>query len=122
MAENFIREEPKAKKKSSKGVFTLLDRVTFMREMFKDGVPTAYVPNVLYLVLLGLLYVALSHSGDRLQRDYLDTKKEVQDLRFDYMTLKADYMLESMQSNLAKQVEEIDMIQPDRPPYKLEVE
>lgn len=103
-------------------MFSFLDKVSFAREMFKDGVPTAYVPYVLYLVFLGLLYVALSHSGDRLQRDYLVTKKEVQDLRFDYMTLKADYMLESMQSNLAKQVEEIELIQPDKPPFKLEVE
>jgi hypothetical protein len=122
MADNFVRQEPKATKASNKGVFSLFGKVSFAREMFKDGVPTAYVPYVLYLVLLGLLYVALAHSGDRLQRDYLVTKREVQDLRFDYMTLKADYMLESMQSNLAKQVEGIDMIQPDEPPFKIEVE
>lgn len=123
MAENTIREaKKKSTKKAGPSLFTRVERMIRTGNLFEEGVPVKYLPKVLFIVFLGLVSVANTHYSDRMQRDYQSTKKNVQDLRFDYMTLKADYMLESKQSNLAKKVEPLGLIQPDKPPFKIEVE
>lgn len=120
MADNVIKKKPK-KQDTRKGpsLFTRIERVIAGGTLFEDGVPVKYIPKVLFIVGLGLVYIANTHYGERLQRNYQKTKKEVQDLRFDYMTLKATYMLESKQSNVAKNVSEMGLIQPDKPPFKI---
>ena len=75
----------------------------------------------------------LTYSNIASLRNYLDrqnvvllwkidrTKKEVQDLRADYTTLKANYMFASKQSEVAKRVKEIDLYESMEPPSKIEV-
>ena len=47
---------------------------------------------------------------------------EVEDLRADYTTLKADLMFASKQSEVARQVSEIGLKESLKPPYKVVVE
>mgnify|MGYP001796119542 FL=1 len=48
-------------------------------------------------------------------------KKEIEDLRADYTTLKADYMYASKQSEVAKKVEKLGIKESLRPPEKITI-
>ena len=69
--------------------------------------------------MLGLIYVGNTHMNDRLTRQHNKIKKETQDLRFDYMAVKSLYMKDTKQSEISARVKELELIQGDRPPYKI---
>ena len=48
-------------------------------------------------------------------------EREVEDLRADYTTLKAEYMLSGKQSEVAKSVSDMDLEESLVPPKKIEV-
>ena len=61
-----------------------------------------FLPQILFLSLLCLLYIGNRHYVERKVRIINQLENEVEDLRADYTTLKADFMYESKQSEVAK--------------------
>ena len=85
-------------------MFSLLDRVTSMDGLFREGLPVRYLPHVLFMMFLTLLYIGNTHYGNRMNRNIQRLKLETEDLRADYTTLKSDYMEASKQSEVARKV------------------
>ena len=50
------------------------------------------------------------------------TQTEVEDLRADYTTLKADVMFASKQSEVARRVKDLGLKESSKPPFKIVVE
>ncbi|MFN8414916.1 MAG: FtsL-like putative cell division protein [Cytophagaceae bacterium] len=108
-------------KSSGKGLFSLLKKYTSIGNAFDDGVPVHYVPYILYVAVLLILYISNAHNGDRLVRKINKMKTEVNDLRADFTTLKADLMLKSKQSEVAKTVAPIGLVESTNPPIKIKL-
>jgi hypothetical protein len=102
-------------------VFTLLDRVTRMDGLFREGLPVRYLPHVLFVMFLILLYIGNTHYATRMNRAIQKLKLENEDLRADYTTLKSDYMEASKQSEVARKVAAYGLVESSSPPFRIEV-
>ncbi len=123
--ENSFKKETKKKSNSSgggKSIFTLFDETFSLEKTLQEGLPIHYVPYVLYIAFIGVLYIGNTHYADRISRNYDSLKKEVEDLRADYTTIKADYMFESKQSEVERKVARMGLEEGVVPPYKIETD
>lgn len=123
MAKNTIRETPqveepisKGEKASGKGMFSIVDKYIPIGNIFNEGLPVQYVPKVLFFAFMMMLYIANAHYADKLVRKTTRLHSEVNDLRADFTTLKADLMFKSKQSEVAKQVESLGLSESTVPP------
>ena len=112
---------PDARPRSSWSIFSLLDRVTSVDNLFRDGLPVRYLPKMLFVMLLTLLYIGNTHYGNRMSRNIQRLKQETEDLRADYTTLKSDYMEASKQSEVARKVAAIGLVESSSPPFRITV-
>jgi len=120
-----VREprEPKepAGPRSSWSIFSLLDRLTSVDGLFREGLPVRYLPNLLFVMGLTLLYIGNTHYGNRMNRNIQRLKQETEDLRADYTTLKSDYMEASKQSEVARKVAAFGLVESSSPPFRITV-
>ena len=89
MAENTFR-----KKKSGFKIFQGLEKtVSLNPEQRLPGgeVAVRYLPHLLFLTGLAVLYIANVHYGERMLRETTKLENEVENLRSDYASLKAKY-------------------------------
>lgn len=104
------------------GLFSMLERKLRLERYFEEGFPVQYVPKILFVMTLGILYISNTHYAEKTVREINTIHAEVEDLRADYTTLKADLMFASKQSEVARKVREFGLKESLRPPYKVEVE
>jgi hypothetical protein len=102
-------------------LFTLLDRFTGFDGLFREGLPVRFLPKLLFVMLLTLLYIGNTHYGNRMNRNIQRLKQETEDLRADYTTLKSDYMEASKQSEVARKVAAIGLVESSSPPFRIAV-
>lgn len=100
----------------------MLERKLRLERYFEEGFPVQYVPKILFVMTLGILYISNTHYAEKTVREINSIHAEVEDLRADYTTLKADLMFASKQSEVARKVKEFGLNESLRPPYKVEVE
>lgn len=60
---------------------------------------------IVLLTLLGVLYIANAHHGERKQRKINELRKEVEDAKSEYQAVKSDILYKSTESQLAKTLE-----------------
>jgi hypothetical protein len=102
-------------------LFALLDRFTGLDGLFREGLPVRFLPKLLFVMLLILLYIGNTHYGNRMNRNIQRLKQETEDLRADYTTLKSDYMEASKQSEVARKVAAIGLVESSSPPFRIAV-
>ena len=101
------------------GFFSLLEHSLRLDTIFEQGLPVRYIPYLLYLTGLGVFYIANRHYAEKTARKLEKTKVEVDDLRTDYTTLKADYMFASKQSEVARRIATQGLSESSVPPFKI---
>ncbi|TPE42854.1 FtsL-like putative cell division protein [Pontibacter mangrovi] len=114
-------EEPLKPKKKGMSLFTLLDKYANVDALFEEGVPLKYMPRVLFLTGITLLYIGNTHFAVKTVRQIDKVKVEVEDLRADYSTLKSEYMEASKQSEVARNVAPLGLEESSTPPYQVVV-
>ena len=92
-----------------------------MDGLFREGLPVRYLPKLLFVMLITLLYIGNTHYGNRMNRSIQRLKQETEDLRADYTTLKSDYMEASKQSEVARKVAALGMVESGSPPFRINV-
>ncbi|GAB3639012.1 hypothetical protein GCM10027422_46030 [Hymenobacter arcticus] len=102
-------------------LFSLLDRFTGLDGLFREGLPVRFLPKMLFVMLLTLLYIGNTHYGNRMNRNIQRLKLETEDLRADYTTLSSDYMEASKQSEVARKVAAIGLIESSSPPFRIAI-
>ena len=117
MAKNTFRIQ--GQKKES--VFSKLERNLNFGNLFEDGLPVKYLPNVAYVTLLIIIYIGYNHYAEKTSRNITKLEVEVENLRADYTTLKSDYMYSRLQSEVAKRVAEMGIKESKTPPQKIVV-
>jgi hypothetical protein len=107
---------------SGTSVFTGLEKKLKLETYFEEGFPVQYVPKILFVMVLGLLYIGNTHHAEKTVRQINNIQAEVEDLRADYTTLKADLMFSSKQSEVARKVKLFGLEESLTPPHKIVVE
>lgn len=121
MANQIRNQEPIAAKPQSegKGIFSTISSTFKMEVLFENGVPLQYMPKIIWITLLIILYIANAHYTEKIVRKIDKFKFEVEELRTEFTTLKASYMVESKQSEIAKRVKPFGLIESKNPPEKI---
>jgi hypothetical protein len=129
MSENKFRiEAPRANYSKAKpapagnSIFSSLEQKLKLETYFEEGFPVKYLPKILFAVFLSLIYISNTHYAEKTTRQINKAQTEVEDLRADYTTLKAEVMFASKQSEVARRVKELGLKESLRPPFKVIVE
>ena len=124
--DNKFRIEPErgneVKVKPSKGgksAFSGLEKRLKLESYFEEGFPVQYLPKILFVMMLGLLYISNTHHAEKTVRRIDQVQSEVEDLRADYTTLKSDLMFASKQSEVARKVKGMGLKESLNPPTKV---
>lgn len=120
--EHHDEEEDHSSPKATGNPFLLITKYFDLEKIVGIGVPVRYLPHSLFLTFLGVLHIANVHYSDRIGRKQAKMEAEVEELRANYTTFKASYMYQSKKVEVAKKVEKIQLIQGERPPYKIVIE
>jgi hypothetical protein len=107
---------------SGAGFFSGIEKGLKLESYFETGFPVQYLPKILFVMILGLLYIGNTHYTEKTVRKIKSMQAEVEDLRADYTTLKADVMFSSKQSEVARKVSPYGLKESLTPPYKVVVE
>ena len=102
-------------------LFGRVERIFRVDTSFERGLPTRFVPYILYFTIIGLFYIGNSHYAERMVRRTEQLERAVENLRANYTTLKASYMYESKQSQVAKRAKKLGLEESATPPYKIVV-
>ena len=122
--ENSFRKAVKEEAPPRKGfnVFSFVERLTLLDSTFENGLPTQYIPKIMWVFIITLLYIGNALSVNGLVRKLNKTQTEVEELRVDYTTAKAEYMGSSKQSAIAEKVAHLGLKESQVPPRKIEIE
>lgn len=80
---------------------------------------TQMMPFIIFLAMLAMLYIANKHFAEKTIRGIDKLSKEVKELSWDFKTLKADLMLKSTQTEVAKRVDTLGLKELVEPPRKI---
>lgn len=122
MRENTFRKKMQqgtSSKGSRKNIFTLIEEKLNVTGILGEGIPVKFVPPFLYVALLALIYIWSNHRAESLIRKIEVMQREVEDLRADVTTLEAEYMLSSKQSEVAKKIAPLGIMEISEPPIKI---
>jgi hypothetical protein len=106
-------------KKTSNSLFSIIERKLKLDVVFDAGLPTKYIPHTLFLTLIGIFYIGNNHWAEKTIRKIDKVQVEVEELRADYTSLKADYMFASKQSEVARKVKNTGLKESSAPPNKI---
>ncbi|QOI97482.1 MAG: hypothetical protein HRU69_08260 [Flammeovirgaceae bacterium] len=120
MADNTFRIDTKPKS-SGGGLFSFFERRLKLENYFEEGFPVQHLPKIVFVMALGLFYISNTHYADKTVRRINELQAEVEDLRADYTTTKADLMFASKQSEVARKVSPYGLKESLKPPYKIAV-
>ncbi len=123
-----IEEEEEAEKKlvvEEKPVKEYPDN--FLTQFFTNGIfnaeaATRALPFVLFLTLLGMVYIGNRHLAEKNIRDIDKISKEVKELNWDYKTTKAELAYKSMLTEVAKRADTLGIKESVQPPQKIMAE
>ena len=100
-------------------VFDFIEKWLKIEDLSIRKASGAYLPQVMFLMALGILYIGNGHYAENTIRRINTAQRQVQDLRADYQTLKADYMFDSKQSEVASKVKKSGLRESSEPPIKI---
>lgn len=99
----------------------------FFRKLFTEGVvskeaATEVLPFLVFLCVLGMIYIANSHMAVTNIRNIDKLSKEVTELSWEFKSLKADLMFKSKLTEVAKKVDTLGIKELIEPPKKIIIE
>lgn len=117
---------PKPKKNRTYTLFTWFSRFLPLDKIFgekternQDLIPIRYFNYFLWVVALLVAYEWLGYASEKYVRQSLTLKREVEDLRAEYTTIKAEYMKSAKQSVVFKKVQGSGLEENLTPPMKI---
>lgn len=117
MATNTYQNQERREKKS---LFSKLESFTRLDPAFEHGLPVKFMPYIIYITLVGIFYIGNTHYAEKTSREINQLQNEVEELRADYTTLKANFMKDSKQSEVAEKVKRLGLEESIVPPYKID--
>jgi hypothetical protein len=118
MASNTFKINPQKRE----SLFSKLERTLKLGNLFENGLPIKYLPNIGFVTLLVIIYIGYNHHAEKTSREITKLEIEVENLRADYTTLKSDYMYSRLQSEVARRVADMGLKESKVPPQKIVVD
>ncbi len=112
-APSTTRTKPKAKKRT--GIFKNMATGKFLAT--ESTIKS--VPFFLFLATIGMLYIGNNFYTERTIRKSNHLKKELKELRFEYIATKSQYSDSTKQSKVARRLAEMGIQEAVRPPEKI---
>lgn len=109
-------------KKSKFNPFAFIEQKLDMSAIVGENVPIKLVLPLLYASFLAMAYIWSNYKAENTIRKIDRLQQEVEDLRADVTTLEAEYMYASKQSEVAKKILPLGIIEIEEPPKKLILE
>ena len=100
-------------------LFSKIESILKIDSVFEEGLPVRFLPYILYVMAVGIFYIGNTHYAEKNIRLIDKMNTEVEDLRADYTTLKADYMFAGKQSEVARKVKAMELEESLEPPKKI---
>jgi hypothetical protein len=94
----------------------------FVKKIFNAEAATGALPFVLFLALLGMIYIGNRHLAEKNIRDIDKISKEVKELSWDYKTTKAELAYKSTLTEVAKRADTLGIKESVQPPQKIAAE
>ena len=113
--EREVQYDTKEKAELPRNFFTLL----FTEGVISKEAATDMLPFIIFVAFLGMIYIGNRHFAESNIRDIDRLGREVKELSWDYKTLKADLMMKSTQTEVAKEVDTLGLMEPVEPPKKI---
>ena len=107
--------DEKAEKEFNDNFFTQL----FTKGILNAETATKALPFILFLALLGMIYIANRHLAEKNIRDIDKITKEVKELSWDYKTTKADLAFKSTLTEVVKRADTLGIKESTQPPQKI---
>lgn len=82
---------------------------------------TRALPFILYVALLGMIYIANRHLSENNIRELDKVGKEVKELSWEYKSTKADLAFKSTLTEVAKRADTLGLRESNEPPQKITV-
>ncbi len=77
------------------------------------------IPFMVFITFLGIIYIANSYNAEKTIIDINRTKKQLEELRYEYITVKSTLMFQSKQSEIAYRLAASQLKESTVPPIKL---
>lgn len=120
--EEEIQEEVIAPKAPAKeGSTTALLRKFFTEGVVTKETATDVLPFLIFICVLGMVYIANNHMALKNIRDIDRLNKEVKELSWEYKSLKSDLMFKSKMTEVAAKVDTLGLKELIEPPKKIVV-
>ncbi len=113
---NKLKKEEKPGKDSKVG--KSLHKV-FDGEFLTRKKSLSLLPFLMLITSLAIIYIGNTYYGEKVIRKIQSKQKEVNELRFEYITTKSDLMELTKQSSLADRLKSKGIKESTTPPYKI---
>jgi hypothetical protein len=77
------------------------------------------LPYLLFLAILMMFYIANTYHAEKKEREIQALRKELKELRYEYITTRSELMHESRQSEVASKLRETQIKESRVPPVKV---
>ncbi len=101
------------------GFFSAVERFLRIDQTVAEVIHVKFLPQIVFTAFLCLAYIANRHYAEKKVRAINVLEQQVNDLRADYTTLKADYMYASKQSEVVKKAASLGLKESHVPPEKI---
>lgn len=117
----WISKDPKkqAEKRRKNSIGVVIRDLLSGEFLTREGV-TKHIPYLLFISFLFVAYIAMGYQFERLERQKLETKEELEELNAAFKTLQADFEGRLQQSSVEKNIADLGLTQPINPPFLLE--
>jgi len=109
-------------KKSRFNPFAFMEHKLDISALIGENVPVKFVLPLLYASFLAMVYIWSNYKAEYTIRKIDRIQQEVEDLRADVTTLEAEYMYASKQSEVAKKIQPLGIVEIEEPPQKIVLE
>ncbi|UKJ06854.1 FtsL-like putative cell division protein [Solitalea lacus] len=110
-----LKETPKEPRTLPRNFFTLL----LKGEYISEEKAVSWLPYFVFLGFVALFYITNRHYAERNIRTIDKANKELKELRWEYMTTKAELMFLSKQTEVAARAEKVGLKESIEPPKKI---
>jgi hypothetical protein len=91
----------------------------FTKDFFNAEAATRALPFILFLSLLGMIYIANRNLAENNIRDIDKITKQVKELSYDYKTTKAELAYKSTLTEVGKRADTLGIKESLQPPQKI---
>lgn len=96
-------------------------RSLFSSSRFSSMAFVGYIPFIVFMGMLAIIYIANRHYAERTVREIDRLGREVKEMNWDYKSLSADLMKLTTQTEIAKRVDSLGLKERTEPPKKIVV-